>query len=60
MCALGCRVTATEKNEIDSVRCLCLAGIDLNITNKVNNKLSLFYQLLIILFFLFLIGRFNC
>ena len=46
MCALGCRVdiknkremtplhTATEKNEIDAVRCLCLAGLDLNITNK--------------------------
>jgi hypothetical protein len=62
MCALGCRVdiknkkemtplhTATEKNEIDAVRCLCLAGLDLNITNKVNNKLCLFYLLLIILF----------
>lgn len=25
---------ATEKNEIDAVRCLCLAGLDLNITNK--------------------------
>ena len=46
MCALGCRVdiknklemtplhTATQKNEIDAVRCLCLAGLDLNITNR--------------------------
>lgn len=25
---------ATEKNEIDAVRCLCLAGLDLSITNK--------------------------
>ncbi len=28
-------IAATEKNEIDAVRCLCLAGLDLSITNKV-------------------------
>ena len=27
-------LAATEKNEIDAVRCLCLAGLDLGITNK--------------------------
>ena len=27
-------VAATEKNEIDAVRCLLLAGLDLGITNK--------------------------
>jgi hypothetical protein len=26
-------VAATERNEIDAVRCLCLAGLDLNLTN---------------------------
>lgn len=29
-------LAATEKNEIDAVRCLCLAGLDLSITNKVS------------------------
>ena len=28
------QIAATEKNEIDAVRTLCLAGLDLSITNK--------------------------